>query len=80
MPDIIDYKTEVKRLIQENYEPADMLTKEVEKTTKDLVEGFSNIMSSKQVDEHVVYEALIELGYTPKEKEPLSFSWFFKRK
>lgn len=80
MPDIIDYKKEVKRLIEETYEPADIVSVEVEKTTTDLVQGFRQIISSKQLDEHLVYEALIELGYSPKEKEPLSFYWLFKRK
>lgn len=80
MPDFINYKDEIKRLIQEAYEPADIATQEVEKNTTELVEGFRNIMSSKQIDEHLVYEALIELGYSPKEKAPLLYCWYFKRK
>jgi hypothetical protein len=55
---ILNYKEEVKRLISENYEPADVLSKEFKFT----------------------YEALIELGFEPKEEEPLVYFWYFKRK
>ena len=46
----VDYKKEVKRLIEETYEPADIASVEVEKTTTDLVQGFRQIISSKQLD------------------------------
>jgi hypothetical protein len=76
---MIDYKEAVKKLISETYAPADMISKEVEKTTQELVSSFRNVMPTKALDEHVVTEALFELGYTPKEKEPLEFIWYFKR-
>lgn len=77
---IIDYKNAVKELIKETYGPADLASKEIEKTTVELVQSFRNVLPQKVVDEHLVYEALIELGYKPKEKEPLIFMWYFKRK
>jgi ubiquinone biosynthesis protein COQ9 len=55
------------------------LSKEFEYTTDKLVENFQRIIPFQSVDEHVVYEALIELGFEPKESEPLVFSWYFKR-
>lgn len=76
---ILDYKEEVKKLISETYAPADMVSKEVEKTTEELVSSFRNVMPTKALDEHTVTEALFELGYKPKEKEPLVFIWYFKR-
>ncbi|MGY0408829.1 MAG: hypothetical protein ACWIPJ_10840 [Polaribacter sp.] len=44
-----------------------MVSKEVEKTTEKLVSSFRNAMPTKAIYEHVVTEALFELGYTPKE-------------
>ena len=76
---LLDYKESVKKLISETYAPADMVSKEVEKTIQDLVCSFSQVFPSKLIDEHLVTEALLELGYTPKEKEPLEFVWYFKR-
>lgn len=81
MSDIfINYLEEVKRLISENYEPADLVTKEFEKTTSDLVCDFRNIIPGAAIDEFIVYEALKQLKFEPKETAPLSFIWFFKRK
>ncbi|MBC7847270.1 MAG: hypothetical protein H7Y10_12335 [Flavobacterium sp.] len=77
---ILDYKPEVKRFISENYEPADTLSKEFKKTTVELVIGFMGILPQNAVDEYMVYEALIELGFEPKEEAPLVFFWYFKRK
>ena len=77
---ILDYKPEVKRLISENYEPADTLSKEFKKTTFELLVGFSSILPPNAIDENLVYEALIELGFEPKEEAPLVFFWYFKRK
>jgi hypothetical protein len=76
----LNYKDEVKRLISENYEPADTLSKEFEKTTLQLTNELLQIFPSNALDEHLVYEVLRELGFEPKEKEPLCFSWYFKRK
>lgn len=76
---ILDYKEAIKKLISETYAPADMVSKEVEKTIQDLVFSFTQVFPSKLIDEHLVTEALLELGYTPKEKEPLVFVWYFKR-
>ena len=77
---ILDYKEEVKRLISETYEPADLVSKEFEMPTFQLVQQLQIILPSKAIDEHLVYEALRELGFEPKEKEPLLFFWYFKRK
>lgn len=77
---ILDYKPEVKRLISENYEPADALSKEFEMTTAKLVENLQNILPFNAVDENLMYEALTELGFEPKEEEPLVFFWYFRRK
>lgn len=76
----LNYKDEVKRLISENYEPADTLSREFQKTTLQLTYELLQIFPSNALDEHVVYEALRELGFEPKEKEPLCFFWYFKRK
>jgi ubiquinone biosynthesis protein COQ9 len=76
---ILNYKNEVKKLISQSYTPAEVLSKEFEYTTDKLVENFQRIIPFQSVDEHVVYEALIELGFEPKESEPLVFSWYFKR-
>lgn len=77
---IVDYKEAIKKLIHDTYQPANMVTKEVQKTTPELVASFRNIMPSKQIDEHIIYEALTEMGYTPHEATPLEFYWYFKRK
>jgi hypothetical protein len=77
---VIDYKEEVKKLILEKYCPADPDSNEVEKTTEDLVSSFQKVIPHKAIDGHVVYQALTELGYKPKEQEPLVFMWYFKRK
>jgi hypothetical protein len=76
----LNYKDEVKRLITENYEPADTLSKEFELTTLQLTEFLKNILPLNAVDEHLVYEALRELGFEPKETAPLLFYWYFRRK
>jgi hypothetical protein len=77
---LLDYKKEVKRLISENYEPADIISKEFQFTTEKLTENFQQIIPYKAIDEHLVYEALLELGFEPKEAEPLEYFWYFKRK
>lgn len=77
---ILDYKPEVKRLISENYEPADAISKEFKKTTVELVIGFMGILPQNAVDEYMIYEALTELGFEPKEETPLCFFWYFRRK
>jgi hypothetical protein len=76
---ILDYKQEVKKLISQGYAPADLISKEFEYTTEALVANFTRILPFSAVDEHIVYEALMELGFEPKESEPLVFSWYFKR-
>jgi hypothetical protein len=76
----LNYKEEVKRLIKEAYEPADMLSKEFEYSTAQLTLNFQKIIPCNAIDEHLVYEALIELGFKPEESEPLCFLWYFKRK
>lgn len=80
MPDIINYKDEVKRLISQSYEAADFLNKEFQHTTFDLLMHLKNILPDNAIDEHIVYEALLELGFEPKEEKPLVFYWYFKRK
>ncbi len=77
---ILDYKPEVKRLISENYEPADALNKEFQKTTFELLVGFSSILPPNAIDENLLYEALTEMGFEPKEETPLCFFWYFRRK
>lgn len=77
---ILDYKPEVKRLISDNYEPADVLNKEFQKTTIQLVVDFMNILPHNSIDENLMYEALTELGFEPKEETPLCFFWYFRRK
>lgn len=77
---ILDYKKEVKRLISENYEPADVLSIEFKKTVFELTCSLRNILPANAVDEHLVYESLLELGFEPKEEEELVFFWYFKRK
>lgn len=76
---VVDYKEEVKRLISQNYAAADMLSKEFEMTTGDIVDYLRNIMPKNAVDAHLVYEALKELNFEPQEKSPLEYFWFFKR-
>lgn len=77
---ILDYKNEVKRLISENYEPADSLSKEFRFTTEKLTQNFQKIIPYNAIDDHLVYEALVELGFEPKEEKPLEYFWYFKRK
>ena len=77
---LLNYKDEVKRLISENYEPADTLSKEFQYTTEALTENLKNVLPHNAIDEHLVYESLRELGFEPKEEEPLVFFWYFKRK
>lgn len=76
----LNYKDEVKRLITDNYEPAHLVSKEFEMTTLTITENLKNILPINAIDEHVVYECLRELGFEPKEKTPLLFYWYFKRK
>lgn len=76
---MVDYKEEVKKLISEMYEPADSLSKEFQTTTKSILKKLLNVMPSNAIDEHLIYEALSELGFTPKELKPLDFYWYFKR-
>jgi hypothetical protein len=78
----VNYKEELKKLISEEYEPADTLSKEFEYTTFQLTELFNNVLPSNSIDEHTVYEALVELEFKPKEdpKLPLAYFWYFKRK
>lgn len=80
MPIYIDYKEEIKRLLTEMYEPADMASKEFKRSTLDLVMGFRGILPQNEVTEHIIYEALLELGFHPKEEKPLRYFWYFKRK
>ena len=55
MPFMIDFKEEVKRLISETYEPADLLSKEFEKTTASILLGFSPVFPGNELDEHIIY-------------------------
>lgn len=80
MPVFIDYKEEIKRLIAEMYEPTDIVSKEFKFTTQGLVTGFQGVLPYNEVTEHIVYEALLELGFQPKEEKPLQYFWYFKRK
>jgi hypothetical protein len=77
---LLNYKEEIKRLISENYTPADLLSKEFTYTTEVLTTNLQAILPYNAIDEHVVYEALRELGFEPKESEPLVFLWYFRRK
>ena len=78
----VDYKEQLKKLISDEYETADSLSKEFEYSTEMITALFLNVMPAKSIDEHLVYEALIELGFVPKESPemPLAFFWYFKRK
>lgn len=78
----VDYKEELKKLISEEYEPADSLSKEFEYSTETITALFQNVMPARSIDEHLVYEALSELNFVPKENPeiPLAFFWYFKRK
>ncbi|MBN8565218.1 MAG: hypothetical protein J0M25_00600 [Flavobacteriales bacterium] len=78
----LDYREEVKRLISELYEPANDITKEFEYTTEVLTINLQKILPYNAVDDHMVYECLRELNYSPSEVpgQPLSFMWYFKRK
>lgn len=77
---LINYKEELKKLISESYEPADMLSKEIEFSTGALTLQLKTILPYNAIDDHLVYEALTELGFKPQEKEPLLFYWYFRRK
>lgn len=78
----VDYREEVKRLISELYEPADDFSKEFEYTTEILTTNLQKVLPFNAVDDHLVYECLRELKYSPSEVpgQPLSFIWYFKRK
>lgn len=71
-------KEEVKKLIADMYEPADLLNKEFRFTTLELTLKFMNILP--RLDDNDVYEALIELGFKPEEESTLEYYWYFKRK
>lgn len=76
----LDYKNEVKKLIQDNYTFADILNKEFEYSTNELVANFQNVLPYKAVDDHLIYECLLELGFRPQETNvPLEYVWYFKR-
>lgn len=79
---VVDYKEKTKELISDLYESADFLNKEFEFTTEQLTCSLQRVLPYNSIDDHLVYESLIELGFKPQEKpkEPLSFSWYFKRK
>jgi len=79
MPYIIDYKEEVKRLLFEGYEPADLLNKELDFTTEQITDFLKSLVPANAINQHLVYEALLELGYQPQEAEPLQFRWYLKR-
>lgn len=74
-----DFNEEVKNIIQQNYAPADMISKEFEMTTEQIVDHLRSILPFNAVDDFVVYRALRELKFEPKEKEPLQFYWYFRR-
>ena len=78
----LNYKDELKKLISEEYESADSLSKEFEYSTEQITALFLNVMPAKSIDEHMVYEAMLELGFMPKESPemPLAFFWYFRRK
>lgn len=75
---ILFYKNELKNLITKMYEPADMISKEFRFTTMELTEKLISILP--RIDDHDVYEALLDLGFTPQEENPLEYYWYFKRK
>lgn len=79
MPFIIDYKEEVKALIKQSYKQSDVVSQEFKLTTSQIVENLQQIMPEQSIDGHLVYEALIELGFEPKEEKPLSYYWYFQR-
>lgn len=78
----LDYKEQLKKLITQEYEPADSLSKEFQYTTEQITFLLSNVLPDGSIDEHMVYEVLMELKFEPKEnpEEPLNYSWYFKRK
>jgi hypothetical protein len=39
-----------------------------------------NVIPNNAIDEHLVYEALRELGFEPKEEKPLVYFLVLKRK
>jgi hypothetical protein len=39
-----------------------------------------NVIPNNAIDEHLVYEALRELGFEPKRGKAASIFWYFKRK
>lgn len=75
---ILFHKDEVKKLISEMYEPANMLNKEFRFTTLELTMKLMNILP--RIDDNDVYDALTELGFKPEEENPLEYYWYFKRK
>lgn len=77
---MLDYKEEVKRLISENYEPADLISKEFQLSTAELVAQLQVILPYNVIDDHLIYESLLELKFEPKEEKPLCFYWYFRRK
>lgn len=77
---MLNYKDEVKKLISEAYEPADMISKEIETTTENLTASLKRILPDNAVDEHLIYECMIEMNYKPQESKPLVYSWYLKRK
>ncbi|RYG12577.1 MAG: hypothetical protein EOO07_18840 [Chitinophagaceae bacterium] len=77
---IPNYKDEAKRLINESYEPADILSKEVKFTTGEMVDNLKTFLPESWVDDHFVYEVLTELGYKPQEENSLRFFWYFKKR
>lgn len=79
---ILDYREELKKMISELYEPACFISKDFELSTVEITARLSLIMPENSIDEHLVYETLIDLGFKPKEdpSEPLLFRWYFKKK
>jgi predicted Zn-dependent protease with MMP-like domain len=77
---VIDYKEELKKLISESYESADTLSKEFKMTTEMIVIFVKKVFPDNAVDDHLVYQALSELGFKPEEEKPLQYFWYFKRK
>lgn len=79
---VIDYREEVCKLITGLYEPADELSKEFEYTTAKITLLLKNILPHNAIDQHLVYECLMDLKYTPSEVpgKPLNFKWYFKRR
>lgn len=71
-------KDEVKKLISEMYEPANMVNKEFRFTTLELTMKLMNILP--RIDDNDVYDALTELGFKPEEENTLEYYWYFKRK